>query len=63
MELFHEGSLRDVLENQKAKLKQEVESQQQNYLLNANETQLVAHLADKYRIEPVVLQEDQGVRH
>lgn len=59
MELFHEGSLRDVLENQKAKLKQEVESQQQNYLLNANETQLVAHLADKYRIEPVVLQEDK----
>jgi hypothetical protein len=59
MKLFAEGRLSQVLESQRAKLKQEIESQQQNYLLNANETQLVAHFVDKYRIEPIVLQEDK----
>jgi len=59
MKLFAEGRLSQVLEGQRAKLKQEIESQQQNYLLNANEMQLVAHFVDKYRIEPITLQEDK----
>ena len=59
MRLFHESNLRDVLENRKANLKQEIESQEHNYLLNANETQLAAHFANKYRIEPLVLYEDE----
>jgi len=59
MKLFNEGSLRDVLENQSRKLKAEVESQDRNYLLNANETQLIQHFTDKYRIEPLVLHADR----
>jgi hypothetical protein len=59
MRLFHESNLRDVLENRKANLKQEIESQEHNYLLNANETQLATHFANKYRIAPLVLYEDK----
>ena len=59
MKLFHEGRLGDLLEHRMAALKGEVESQEQNYLLNANETQLVAYLVDKYRLEAIVLQEDK----
>jgi hypothetical protein len=59
MNLFHEGELRAVLEAQKQELKSEVESQSENYLLNVNEPQLIAHFVAKYRIEPVVLHEDK----
>jgi hypothetical protein len=37
MRLFSEGDLRLVLEGQRAKLKQEIQSEQQDYILNANE--------------------------
>jgi hypothetical protein len=59
MKLFNEGSLRDVLESQIRKLKGEVESQDRNYLLNANETQLILHFTDKYRIEPLEVHADK----
>lgn len=59
MKLFYEGELRSVLENQKSQLKKEIEEQQQNYLLNANETELIDHFIKKYQIEPIVLLEDQ----
>jgi hypothetical protein len=59
MKLFNEGGLREVLEGQRNKLKSEVESQDRNYLLNANETQLVAHFTEKYRIEPLEILADK----
>lgn len=59
MKLFNEGGLREVLEAQRNKLKSDVESQDRNYLLNANETQLVAHFTDKYRIEPLEIHADK----
>lgn len=59
MKLFNEGSLREVLEGLRNKLKSEVESQDRNYLLNANETQLSAHFTDKYRIEPLEIHADK----
>ncbi len=59
LKMFTEGHLSDVLAHQIQKLKQEVESQDRNYLLNANETQLVQHFIDKYRIEPLILHEDR----
>ncbi len=59
MKLFSEGGLREVLEGQRNKLKSEVESQDRNYLLNANETQLVTHFTEKYRIEPLEILADK----
>lgn len=59
MKLFYEGELRSVLEHQRIQLKKEIEEQQQNYLLNANETELIEHFNDKYQLDPVVLLEDQ----
>src|SRR5271156_4898966 len=59
MKLFNEGSLRDVLDAQSQKLKAEVESQDRNYFLNANETQLIQYLTDKYRIEPLTIHADR----
>jgi hypothetical protein len=59
MKLFAEGNLRDVLEAQSRKLKAEIESQDRNYLLNANETQLIQHFSDKYRLEQLELFADK----
>ncbi len=59
MKLFNEGELREVLEVQRNRLKSEVESQDRNYLLNANETQLVAYFTEKYRKEPLEIFVDQ----
>lgn len=58
MNLFYEGDLRSFLQPQLQKLRTEVDSQDQNYLLNVNETQLIAHLTEKYRLDPLVLNED-----
>jgi hypothetical protein len=59
MKLFNEGGLRDVLEGESRKLKAEVESQDRNYLLNANETQLIEYFTNKYRIEPLEIHSDR----
>ena len=59
MKLFNEGSLRDVLEGRSKKLKAEIEAQDRNYLLNANETQLIQHFTDKYRVEPLEIHADR----
>lgn len=50
MDLFAEGELRHLLDNQLKQLRNEIESQDINYLLNANEMQLVAYLVEKYAI-------------
>lgn len=59
MNLFRKGDLRAVLEAQRSKLRQEIDSQQEDYLLNANETQLASHFTEKYRIDPIMLHEDK----
>lgn len=58
MKLFGEGDLWSVLNAQKGKIRQDIESQNQNYLLNANETQLIAHITEKYRLDPIILNEE-----
>lgn len=59
MKLFNEDRLWDVLEGQTRKLKVEMESQDRNYLLNANETQLIRYFTDKYQIDPLELHTDK----
>lgn len=59
MKLLMGGYLHDVFAAQLETLKREVASQNDNYLLNVNETEFIAHLVDKFRIEPLVIHEDQ----
>lgn len=59
MKLFNEDRLWDVLEGQTRKLKVEMESQDRNYLLNANETQLIRYFTDKYQIDALELHTDK----
>src|SRR5271157_136448 len=60
MQIFGEGDLARTLDAQSAKLKAEVAAQDRNYLLNANETQLVRYFVDKYRIEPLHIDYDRA---
>jgi len=55
MKLFAECELSQALQARLAKMKDEVVSEDRNYLLNANETQLVRYLVEKYRIEPLTI--------
>jgi hypothetical protein len=59
MRLFDEGDLRHLLERQRQQLKCEIDSLENNYLLNANETDLVQHYSEKFSIEPLEILEDQ----
>ena len=59
MKLFGEGRLWDVLESQKNKLRADIDGQDRNYLLNANESQLIQHFTDKYRLESLEVHIDR----
>lgn len=59
MKIFSESRLYEVLESHGRKLKEEIDSQERNYLLNANEVQLIRHFIDKYRIEPLSIHTDR----
>jgi len=58
MKLFAEGDLFQALQLQLAKMKEEIVSEDRNYLLNANETQLVRYFIEQYRIEPLTIDFD-----
>src|SRR5438128_2691365 len=60
IQLFAEGDLHAVLEGQRHKAKAEIELQEQNYLLNANETELARHFIEKFRVDPLVIHGDQA---
>jgi hypothetical protein len=55
MEIFGEIALSSVLENQSAKLRAEVDSQHEDYILNVNETEFVEYLVGAYSVECVEL--------
>ena len=55
MKLFAESELFQALQVQLAKMKKEIASEDRNYLLNANETQLVRYFVEKYRLEPLTI--------
>ena len=59
MRIFAEGDLRGFLDQRRQQMKQEVHGQSDNYLLNANETQYVEYLADKYTLDPLVIRWDE----
>ena len=47
-----------VIENLKQKVKQDVDAQDGDYVLNASETDLVEHFVSKYQLDVPVLHED-----
>lgn len=60
MKLFLEGGgLYEALIERRKKMNQDVVNQAADYLLNVNEVELVRHFVDKYRVEPLVIHEDQ----
>src|SRR4051812_32308123 len=59
MRVFHEDRLSSLLESQITRMKSVVESEDRNYILNANETQLILHFRSKYQIEPLAINVDQ----
>jgi hypothetical protein len=55
MQLFAEGQLYQFLQEKIARLRAEVQSQDRNYLLNANETQLVMYFVERNKLDNLVL--------
>lgn len=53
------GNLSDVLERRSHNLHGEITGFTETYLMQVNETDLVAHLVEKHRIDPPVLHFDQ----
>jgi hypothetical protein len=56
--LFDEGELQDVLRQREAKMYQEIEGYERNYILNASVDDLCNYLEQKYRMEPINLLTD-----
>lgn len=56
--LFDEGELRDVLRQREAKMYQEIDSYDRNYILNASVDDLCNYLEQRYRMEPLKLLTD-----
>lgn len=56
---FSEVTLRDFLDSRSQSLVAEIESEQENSLLNVDPTQYLDYLVTKYSVEPVVLHWDQ----
>jgi len=48
-----------VIENQKQQIISEIKSQKDEYILNVNKTEYIKYLISKYRIEPIVINNDQ----
>jgi hypothetical protein len=58
--LFHGGgSIFDVVESQKKRVKDAVQKLDPNYLLSASETDLILAVVDEHRLDVPVLQEDE----
>lgn len=58
MRIFAEGDLRGFLEARRQQMKQEVHSQNDNYILNVGEDQYTEYLTSKYRLDPLVVHWD-----
>jgi hypothetical protein len=56
--LFNSGELDGALEGAKHELQREISKAPEDYLLNVDLDEWVAHLVEKHRVEPVVLQRD-----
>jgi hypothetical protein len=59
MKIFAERKLRDFLDERRNTLQEEVQPEDKNRLLNMNETEYVAYLVERFRIEPLVLHWDR----
>jgi hypothetical protein len=57
--LFHKYDLRNVIEDRKAKLNEEVDGFDRNYILNASLEDLCDYLESEYLLSPVLLQKDK----
>jgi hypothetical protein len=57
--LFHKYDLGEVIEHRKAKLNEEVDGFDRNYILNASVDDLCDYLESEYRLSPVLLQKDK----
>jgi len=57
--LFRDVDLSDVLRAREEKLRLEIDEFGSDYLLKVSIEDLTSHLADKYRLEPIVLLRDQ----
>ena len=56
--IFTEYELSAVLENQSSKLRGDIESQSESYILNVNETEFIDYLVKEYSINPLVINAD-----
>lgn len=59
MRIFAEGDLRTFLDDRQRRMKQEVHAQNDNYLLNVNETQYAEHLCGTYGLDPLIIHWDE----
>lgn len=59
MQIFGEQELRELLNARVAQLRAEVYSEDNNRLLNMNETEYVQYLVSKYQVDPLVIHFDQ----
>jgi len=59
MTLFGDRALHDYLDERMSQMREEVESEDRNRLLNVNETQYVMYLVEKYRVEPLAFYVDR----
>jgi hypothetical protein len=57
--LFSQGDLSPTLDNQDRKLRDEVETKPETYVLNVNEEEFVKYLVSEFRIEPLELSPDE----
>lgn len=57
--LFNSGYLRDALDAQGMKVRNEIASLDRDYILNVSEEDLVEHLVTKYKVEPPVIRHEE----
>ena len=58
-DLFRHGQLSGIFPNQLAGLAKEVKGFERDYLLNANEADVITFLVGKFQIDPIILHEDR----
>jgi hypothetical protein len=59
MKLFNQGTLKNYLTTRLAYLRDEVQAEDRDKLLNVNETEYVDYLVEQYKIDPLRLDCDQ----
>jgi len=59
IKIFAEQRLSDFLDERLNRLRQEVQNQDTNYLLNVNETSFIDYLVNRYQVELLVFYWDQ----